>query len=42
LRPRADDLAVAHDDRAERIVAAARLVERKPHEALVVGRGAGG
>jgi hypothetical protein len=37
-----DDLAVAHDHRAERIIALPRLVERKPHEALVAGRGDGG
>src|SRR6185437_9028404 len=42
VAPARDHLAVAHDDRAERIVAAPRLVERKPHEALVVGRSACG
>jgi hypothetical protein len=36
------DLAVAHNHRAERIVASSRLVERKTHEALIIGRSAGG
>jgi hypothetical protein len=33
-----DHLPVAHDDRAERIVGLARLVDRHAHEALVVRR----